>query len=78
MICPICNSPNTKKNGTKLLVTGNRTQEFHCQGCGKYFSFQIDVGEQHRLKSVEPGDILVVDGGKGIRVHGLTDVLTIK
>jgi|TARA_R110000824_G_scaffold15680_1_gene65836 predicted phosphodiesterase len=74
MICPICNSPNTKKNGTKLLVTGNRTQEFHCQGCGKYFSFQIDVGEQHRLNSVEPGDILVVEGGNGIRVHGLTDV----
>ena len=74
MRCPKCNSLKTTKNGVKILVTGNRTQEFKCRDCGRYFSIQVNVNVLHELKFVEPGDILEVDGGKEIRVHGLTDV----
>ena len=74
MRCPKCNSINTNKNGVKILVTGNRTQEFKCRDCKRYFSIQIDVEVVHELKYVEPGDILEVDGGEELRVHGLTDV----
>ena len=74
MRCPRCNSMKTSKNGVKILVTGNRTQEFKCGGCGGYFSIQIAVDDIYELKAVEPGEILEVDGGEGIRIHGLTDV----
>ena len=72
--CPKCNSLKTKKNGTKILKTGNRTQEFACKDCHRFFSIQIDVNVLHELKYVEPGEILEIDGGKELRVHGLTDV----
>ena len=72
--CPKCNSLKTHKNGVKILATGNRTQEFKCVNCSRYFSIQIDVNVLHELKYVEPGDILEIDGGKELRVHGLTDV----
>ena len=74
MRCPRCNSLKTQKNGVKILKTGNRTQEFKCGGCGRYFSIQIDVNVLHELKYVEPGDILEVSAKKEIRIHGLTDV----
>ena len=74
MRCPKCNSLRTKKNGTKILVSGNRTQEFRCADCHRYFSIQINVNVLHELKSVEPGDILEIDGGKRVRIHGLTDI----
>ena len=72
--CPKCESLETVKNGTKILRTGNRTQEFRCRSCGRYFSIQIHVGVSQELKLVEPGEILEVDGGKELRVHGLTDI----
>ncbi|GEM_PF-1598466 len=72
--CPRCNSLKTRKNGVKILVTGNRTQEFKCVDCSRYFSIQVDVNVLHELKYVEPGDILEIDGGKELRLHGLTDV----
>tara|TARA_R100000501_G_C2619318_1_gene112680 strand:- start:119 stop:1006 length:888 start_codon:yes stop_codon:yes gene_type:complete len=74
MRCPKCNSIKTTKNGVKILVTGNRTQEFKCGDCNRYFSIQISVNDIYELKAVEPGDILEVDGGKGLKIHGLTDV----
>jgi predicted phosphodiesterase len=74
MRCPKCNSIKTTKNGVKILVTGNRTQEYKCGDCSRYFSIQIAVDDIYELKAVEPGEILEVDGGKGIRIHGLTDV----
>ena len=74
MRCPKCNSMKTTKNGVKILVTGNRTQEYKCGDCKRYFSIQIAVDDIYELKAVEPGEILEVDGGKGIRIHGLTDV----
>ena len=74
MRCPKCNSLKTKKNGTKILVTGNRTQEFRCLNCSRYFSVQIDVSVLQELKYVEPGDILEVSAKKEIRIHGLTDI----
>jgi len=74
MKCPKCGSLKTKRNGVKVLQNGNRTQEFKCSNCIRYFSMQIDVDDIHQLKHVEPGDILEVDGGKEIRIHGLTDV----
>ena len=74
MRCPKCNSINTAKNGVKILVTGNRSQEFKCNDCSRYFSVQVSVDSLHELKYVEPGEILEVDGGKQLRVHGLTDV----
>jgi len=64
----------TSKNGVKILVTGNRTQEYKCGDCSRYFSIQIAVDDIYELKAVEPGEILEVDGGEGIRIHGLTDV----
>jgi len=74
MRCPRCNSMKTSKNGVKILVTGNRTQEYKCGDCSRYFSIQIAVDDIYELKAVEPGEILEVDGGEGIRIHGLTDV----
>ena len=74
MRCPKCNSMKTTKNGVKILVTGNRTQEYKCGDCSRYFSIQIAVDDIYELKAVEPGEILEVDGGEGIRIHGLTDV----
>ena len=74
MRCPKCNSINTAKNGVKILTTGNRSQEFKCNDCSRYFSIQVDVNVLHELKYVEPGEILEIDGGKQLRVHGLTDV----
>ena len=74
MRCPRCNSLKTQKNGVKILKTGNRTQEFKCRGCSRYFSIQVDVNVLHELKYVEPGDILEVSAKKEIRIHGLTDV----
>jgi predicted phosphodiesterase len=74
MRCPRCNSLKTRKNGVKILVTGNRTQEFKCVDCSRYFSIQVDVNVLHELKYVEPGEILEIDGGKELRLHGLTDV----
>ena len=74
MRCPKCNSIKTTKNGVKILVTGNRTQEYKCGDCSRYFSIQISVNDIYELKAVEPGDILEVDGGEGLRIHGLTDV----
>ena len=59
--CPRCNSLKTRKNGVKILVTGNRTQEFKCVDCSRYFSIQVDVNVLHELKYVEPGDILEID-----------------
>tara|TARA_R110000824_G_scaffold340246_1_gene526754 strand:+ start:123 stop:1010 length:888 start_codon:yes stop_codon:yes gene_type:complete len=74
MKCPKCNSINTKKNGVKILVSGNRSQEFKCKDCNRHSSIQISVDALHEIKYVEPGDILEVDGGDVIRIHGLTDV----
>tara|TARA_R110000744_G_scaffold8350_2_gene27836 strand:+ start:608 stop:1495 length:888 start_codon:yes stop_codon:yes gene_type:complete len=72
--CPKCNSINTSKNGVKILVSGNRSQEFKCKDCNRHFSLQISVDALHEIKYVEPGDILEVDGGDVLRIHGLTDV----
>ena len=74
MRCPKCNSLKTKKNGTKILKTGNRTQEFRCSDCSRYFSVQVDVNVLQELKYIEPGDILEVSAKKELRIHGLTDV----
>ena len=74
MKCPKCNSSKTVKNGTKILRTGNRTQEYKCGDCGRYFSIQINVNVLQELKYVEPGEILEVNGGEGLRLHGLTAI----
>ena len=74
MRCPKCNSIKTAKNGLKILASGNRSQEFKCNDCGRYFSIQVDVSVLHELKFVEPGDILEVNGGAQLKIHGLTDV----
>ena len=65
MRCPRCNSLKTQKNGVKILKTGNRTQEYKCRGCNRYFSIQVDVNVLHELKYVEPGDIIGLGGNTG-------------
>ena len=58
MRCPKCNSLNTKKNGIRVLRSGNRSQEFKCSNCERYFTIQINVSDSQELTHVEPGDIL--------------------
>ena len=84
MRCPSCNSLKTKKNGTKILVSGNRTQEFRCIDCNRYFSIQINVNVLHELKYVEPGDIIeipelytsILFGNTGF-IQALTSIATL-
>ena len=52
MRCPKCNSMKTTKNGVKILVTGNRTQEYKCGDCSRYFSIQIAVDDIYELCTI--------------------------
>ena len=44
--CPKCNSINVHRHKTRVMASGVRKQQFHCQDCGGYFTSRYSEPEK--------------------------------
>ena len=73
--CPHCKSSKVRKNGIRLIKTGEM-QEWHCQHCSKYFRTLAEDSHSSLMipEDIDPGKILHIKFNKPIKIHGATDV----
>jgi len=78
MICPHCESMQTKIHGYRKNVENELLQRHRCNTCSRTFTIpyetRVDTSETNESKSVQSGEVLMYEYNGKTRIHGLTDV----
>lgn len=73
MTCPRCSGNFIRKDGTRELKGGGKTQCYKCSACSKKFSVSMK-GVIEITRDVSPGRVFKFETKKPVRIHGLTDI----